>query len=55
MIPVLELEKSGDARFGNSDSRLETYEKNFGSRTGYMQFVWLSVQLAPDSETVIPI
>ena len=35
MIPVLELEKSGDARFGNSDSRLGTYEKNFGSRTGY--------------------
>ena len=41
MIPVVELEKSGDARFGNSDSRLGTYEKNFGSRTGYMQFVWL--------------
>ena len=24
MIPVLELEKSGDARFGNSDSHMGT-------------------------------
>ena len=29
MIPVLELEKSCDARFGNIDSRFGTYEKNF--------------------------
>ena len=66
MIPVLELEKSGDARFGNSDSRLGTYEKNYCSRKGYMHdfllpkgihavcmaFSWKSVS---DLETVIPI
>ena len=56
MIPVLELEKSGDARFGNGDSRLGTYEKEvwFPNRIHAVCMAFSSIS-APDLETVIPI